>query len=239
MPAAQLGGVSGLTPLKLYPQLGRPGFLRWLQVSEVSLRATEPLGRLTSCSSSVPSPRMIRRQALSRPESTAGGMVAWVTVTPRSPSHQCWLFLNKTQGKLGKERRGKAVACPGAEGSSRDLYPGFLKTCSGWLPQHGSSGVQVGCKSLLVRVQLRTGGKAPTGIWSTANRNSSTGQPTPDSVHVRTTRGNEWPRNCPPDHRTFWNNSRRSRAMLPSLVATGFKWLPGFPGPPVTPTVAV
>lgn len=158
--------------------------------------------------------------------------MAWVTVTPTSLlSHQCWLFLNKTQGKLGKERCGKAVEWPGAEGSSRDLCPGFLKTCCGWLPQHGSSEVQMGCRSLPVHIQLRMGGKAPTGIWSTTNTSSFTGQPTQDSVHVRTTGGDERSRNYPPDHRTLRNNYRSSGTMLPSLVTTGFTW----PIPTVTP----
>ena len=48
MPAAQLSGVNDLMTIKLYPQPGRPSLTSWLQVSEakLSLRATEPLGRL-------------------------------------------------------------------------------------------------------------------------------------------------------------------------------------------------
>lgn len=70
---------------------------------------------------------MIRRHALRRPESTTGGMVAGVTVTPTSlVSHQRWLFLNKAQGKLGKERCGKAVEWPGAE-ELKELMPRVSK----------------------------------------------------------------------------------------------------------------
>lgn len=73
MLAAQLSGVNDLMPIKLYQQPGRPRLISWLQVSEakLGLRATEPM--------------MIRRHVLRRPESTAGGVVIWVTVTPHKP----------------------------------------------------------------------------------------------------------------------------------------------------------
>lgn len=73
MLAAQLSGVNDLMPIKLYQQPGRPRLISWLQVSEakLGLRATEPM--------------MIRRHVLRRPESTAEGEVAWVTVTPHKP----------------------------------------------------------------------------------------------------------------------------------------------------------
>lgn len=71
-------------------------------------------------------------------------MVAWVTVTPRSPSHQCWLFLNKTQGKLGKERCGKAVAwlwrVQGPRGAQGTYTQGFSRPAPAGCPSMGPLG---------------------------------------------------------------------------------------------------